>query len=349
VDFVVNGRGRLTSAGSVSYTYDALGQRAGLAQGATATRFVHDPGSRLPRVLAAITGSTTTEYVYGLGLLHEEAGGQVRYYHFDRRGSTIALTDTAGGVQGRAYYGDWGEDAGSTGDMAVRFRFHGELGVQTDPNGLLLMGARYYHPTLRRFISPDPVDFWGGVNWYAFADNNPISNSDPLGLWVESGHAPLTSHTISKVGGFTPQDFQTMMEGNSYVDRVTNHIGDKPNAEHNMPGAERIANEGIAYKIKRAVQLEMEGKHNEAMWILGNGMHTAQDINHTMSPDPSLVQHAWGTRLGFGYDPDDPAQNMAAWAQARRESVEYLQLFKTHLEAARQGKPLRVGWKGVFK
>jgi len=348
-DLVFNARNRLASAGALTYTYDVFGQRSTLTHGTATTRFVHDPNAQLPRVLVAVTGSTTTEYVYGLGLLAEETSGQVRYYHFDRRGSTVALSDSAGAVQGRAYYGPWGENAGASGQMDVRFRFHGELGVQTDPNGLLLMGARYYHPLLRRFISADPVQFMGGINWYVFAANNPISKVDPLGLWVHSGHTTLTNEAISQVGGFSEADVRQILKGNLEVDRKTNHIGAVPDAEHNMPGNEQIAREGIAWKIKRAIQLEMEGKHDEAMYYLGSGLHSAQDINHAMSPDPSLWRHFWGGWLGWGYDPDDPAENAAAWSTAGGDSLEYLRIFQQQLEAARAGKPVRVGWKGVYK
>jgi len=348
-DLVFNARNRLASAGALTYTYDVFGQRSTLINGATTTRFVHDPNARLPRVLVAVTGSTPTEYIYGLGLLAEETSGQVRYYHFDQRGSTVALSDSAGAVQGRAYYGPWGEHAGTSGQIDVRFRFHGELGVQTDPNGLLMMGARYYHPLLRRFISADPVQFRGGVNWYMFAANNPISKVDPLGLWEGSGHTALTNEVISRIGGFSEADVRQILKGNLEVDRWTNHIGAVPDAEHNMPGNEQIAREGIAWKIKRAIQLEMEGKHSEAMYYLGSGLHSAQDINHAMSSDPSLWRHAWGTKLGWGYDPDDPFQNIDAWFTATDDSYDYLRIFQQQLQAAREGKPIRVGWKGVYK
>ena len=44
--------------------------------------------------------------------------------------------------------------------------------------------ARYYHPTLQRFIGEDPIGFAGGdVNLYAYVWNDPTRFVDPLGLW----------------------------------------------------------------------------------------------------------------------------------------------------------------------
>jgi hypothetical protein len=42
------------------------------------------------------------------------------------------------------------------------------------------MRARYYNPLTMRFLNSDPA--MDGLNWYAYAGGNPISNSDPSGL-----------------------------------------------------------------------------------------------------------------------------------------------------------------------
>jgi hypothetical protein len=70
----------------------------------------------------------------------------------------------------------------------------------TDPNGLLYMRARYYNPYLCRFINPDPMGFAGGLNWYCYADGNPISNVDPFGL------SPSYGNPVSGSGGTWPSD-----------------------------------------------------------------------------------------------------------------------------------------------
>lgn len=50
-------------------------------------------------------------------------------------------------------------------------------------NGLYYNRARYYSPTLQRFISQDPIGFAGGdANLYRYVLNDPINIEDPLGL-----------------------------------------------------------------------------------------------------------------------------------------------------------------------
>jgi hypothetical protein len=44
------------------------------------------------------------------------------------------------------------------------------------------MRARYYNPYLCRFLNADPAGFSGGLNFYAYADGNPVSLIDPFGL-----------------------------------------------------------------------------------------------------------------------------------------------------------------------
>ena len=39
-----------------------------------------------------------TKYVYGLGLIGEEVSGNFKTYHFDYRGSTVAITNANGTV-----------------------------------------------------------------------------------------------------------------------------------------------------------------------------------------------------------------------------------------------------------
>ncbi len=52
-----------------------------------------------------------------------------------------------------------------------------------DPEiGLYYYRARYYDPKIGRFISEDPIDFLGGINFYTYVGNDPSTLADPFGL-----------------------------------------------------------------------------------------------------------------------------------------------------------------------
>ncbi|MGW2569418.1 RHS repeat-associated core domain-containing protein [Streptomyces sp. NPDC001537] len=80
---------------------------------------------------------------------------------------------------------------------------HGYLGVGIDDanTGLTHMGAREYDQTTGRFISADPVFNIADplqMNGYAYANNNPITESDPTGLCpkdVCKGYGQNTAET----------------------------------------------------------------------------------------------------------------------------------------------------------
>jgi RHS repeat-associated protein len=179
-----NSRNQLTSADGLSYSYDAEGQRRTITNTSGTSRDVIDPSSSLSRLLVRHNAnSTKTYYVYGLGLLYEvDEAEKTKTHHFDQVGSTILRTDDTGKVIGSAEYSAYGLIAMREGDMETPFLYNGQAGVQTDPNGLLNMRARYYSPYLMRFLNADPIGFSGGSNWFSYADGNPISLNDPFGL-----------------------------------------------------------------------------------------------------------------------------------------------------------------------
>jgi len=47
--------------------------------------------------------------------------------------------------------------------------------------------ARYYDPSSGRFLSEDSTRYWGGINLYRYAENNPVLRRDSFGLNSGSG------------------------------------------------------------------------------------------------------------------------------------------------------------------
>ncbi|MDR1282581.1 MAG: hypothetical protein LBK99_17425 [Opitutaceae bacterium] len=184
-NYSYDARNRLVSVGSTSYGYDAENNRISQTTTEGTTHYTVDPhGDALSRVLVRTKpDGTKTHYVYGLGLAYEvNDSAAPAYYHFDHLGSTVALTDATGTVTDRVEYGVYGHIAYRSGSTDTPYLYVGQLGVQTDANGLTYMRARYFNSLLMRFVNADPVGFSGGSNWYAYADNNPMQLVDPSGF-----------------------------------------------------------------------------------------------------------------------------------------------------------------------
>ncbi len=160
------------------------------------------------------------------------AGDQIQWIHTDPLGSVAALSDAAGRVVRRLRYGIFGElrsnavEAGAPmGTLDIARRYTGQIyDAATD---LYHFGARYYDPSLGRFIQPDPVVPDPGdpqsLNRYAYVRNDPLSLVDP------SGNLPAF---FSAIGGFFSQGYDYVASpirafGSSvwsgFRDAATNH------------------------------------------------------------------------------------------------------------------------------
>jgi RHS repeat-associated protein len=185
--FTYDSRNRLTSYGGTSYSYDAENRRTSWMDASGTTKLVTNPNAALTQVLVRTSPTgVVTRAVYGLGLIYEETNSLPRYYHYDYRGSAIAFTDASGTVIGRVEYGPYGELSKRTNDTATPYLVSGRYGIMSDPNSLVYMRARYYHPNIRRFLNQDPVlgeiDAGISLNRFSFAAGNPTCLIDPDGF-----------------------------------------------------------------------------------------------------------------------------------------------------------------------
>jgi len=202
-NFTHDGAGNITQRGSDSYTFD-LNDNLLSATGAYPATFTYDGsgnrrtktanGTQTKYILNILgmsqvlmetdqSNTPTNYYIYGAtGLVSRiKPNGTTHYYHYDFRGSTVAITDATQNITHTYAYDAFGTVLAANepaNDINV-YRYNGQYGVQYDAPNRTFMRARYYDPQTGRFISEDPI--WA-TNLYPFAENNPVNNVDPSGL-----------------------------------------------------------------------------------------------------------------------------------------------------------------------
>ncbi|WP_179958316.1 RHS repeat-associated core domain-containing protein [Chitinimonas arctica] len=185
--YIYNARGRLIAAAGAQYVVNALGQRIVKTYQGQTTVYHYDMQGHLIAESDQL-GNTKREYVY----LHDTPiavidFGAVRYIHTDHLGTTRLITDATKrpiwAWQGEPFGNSApNEDPEATGGAyAYNMRHPGQYFDRE--TGLFYNGHRDYDAAGGRYIQSDPIGLAGGLNTYAYVDGNPLSYSDPLGLF----------------------------------------------------------------------------------------------------------------------------------------------------------------------
>ncbi len=178
-----------TSDGGGGFAYDALGRRSSRTVSAMTTPYLYD-GSN-PAIVAG------TQILAGPGLddfYAQTSSMSATSYLSDAQGSTVAVTNSSGAIVGGYIYGPYGATS-HNGTVGTPFQYTGR--ENDGDTNLYYYRARYYSPSLNRFVSEDPLRLGGGMNTYAYTRGNPISRKDPTGLLDLFGYNSTTAQGLS--------------------------------------------------------------------------------------------------------------------------------------------------------
>ena len=189
--------GRSTDTGLSVYRYDAFNRLANYNSGSNEASYTYNANNL--RTSKTVNREKTNFVWNGQNLAAENKTDITNTYTYDMTGVHIAnqngtvtsyLKDYHGNIAGKTTKtGAMFNEMGTTmdydafgnqwqGDVPDPFGYCGEY--LDGESGLIYLRNRYYDSMSGRFITEDPIK--DGLNWYAYAENNPIIMIDPNGL-----------------------------------------------------------------------------------------------------------------------------------------------------------------------
>ncbi len=180
--------GKLTKAteaggAETTYLYDAEGERVQRKDPSGTT--VYLPGMELHLPTGGSQVGATRYYTYlDQTVAVRTSDGKLSFLAADHHGTGELAVDAATGAISQRRFDPYGVDRGqSSGTWPGEKGYVG--GTIDASTGLTHLGAREYDPAIGKFLSADPlIDYTRPqqINGYAYADNSPITFSDPSGL-----------------------------------------------------------------------------------------------------------------------------------------------------------------------
>ncbi len=175
-----------------AYKYDPLGRRIEKNVDGSITQYLWDGANIAAEYNGA--GTIVARYAFGPGvdeplLMERDLNGNNQfnaterfYYQADVLGSIVTLTDSTGQIEERYRYDSFGKPAAASA-LGNPFLFTGREWDRE--SGLYYYRARFYDPSIGRFLRPDPR--WSptstqSLNHYVYVSNNPVNAVDPSGL-----------------------------------------------------------------------------------------------------------------------------------------------------------------------
>ncbi len=154
---------------TASFAYDAFGRRVAKEVNGQRIRHLYDGSD----IMQEVTQEGEVPYLRTLVTDEPLVRNREEFYLSDALGSSIALIDPSGTLTTRYAYDPFGHSSAEGTVSGNPFQYTGR---EHDGTGLYFYRARYYHPTIARFLQEDPIGLASGSpNLYLYTFNNPVN------------------------------------------------------------------------------------------------------------------------------------------------------------------------------
>ena len=216
------------------------------------------------------------------------------YYHSDAGGNVTSLTDAKQNIAARYSYDPYGNLLAMDGPLAQANVYRFSSKEYHSVSGLYSFGFRFYEPNLQRWLNRDPIEEEGGINLYAYVDNNPINAIDPFGL-------DPRSDLLGAMGSGDAKSIQVVLETwgdaispalrNRALDKIKQIAAQKAKQEAERILAEQLAKKALEKKLKtkcgELIQARLKRVQNYPSQLEGK---TYEEIMKMTSEEAKLIQ-----------------------------------------------------------
>ncbi|MEK4852832.1 RHS repeat-associated core domain-containing protein [Paenibacillus sp. FSL H7-0756] len=175
---------------NTSFKYYANGMRSMKTKGNIQTQVNYDFQGQVISEEKLVNGTFVEQanFVRGDRVLvkKDKKAAKDYYYLYNGHGDVVQIVDTNGTVVNNYAYDEWGNITSQDEKTSNPFKYTGE--VYDQETGLYYLRARYYDPSMGRFLNEDTYE--GQItnplsqNLYTYVHNNPLIYTDPTGHYT---------------------------------------------------------------------------------------------------------------------------------------------------------------------
>jgi RHS repeat-associated protein len=166
-----------------------------------------------------------------------------------------------------------------------------------DLTGQLYMRNRFYDPQSGRFTQEDPIGIAGGLNVYGFGKGDPVSYSDPYGLWPTPVHHEMIATALYTY--LNDRELGIVEAASDHVDGPLGQLNSQ-SYKHSMraPGqspqeAIKLRDAFVGRELMQARILEQAGHHDDALEAFGEAAHALMDSTSPYHVDANGNPKEW--------------------------------------------------------